>query len=134
MSTQALSVDLARSELRRATVAAFGEEAAERLLRTFESDVVATANAITSARYQALVGALAKALPPGTDDVHAWLDGDDLDERLLRARVEAVELALGPILSGREGDGSLDFDALAVLAEDVESAASNDRDAASREE
>lgn len=98
-------------------MSAFGELKAERLFRTLEQDLVAAANAITNARYAALVAALARAIPEGEEDVQGWLD--DLEGDTLRARVEAVELALGPILGGREGDGTLDYEAHAALAEDM---------------
>ena len=116
-----LNAPMALYELRRAANAAFGADGGDRLMRVLEVHVVAAAQALVGARYRTFVQALADAMPQGTPDVNDWL-GELEDEALLRTRIAAVELAVGPILGGRLDDGFFDYEAQAILASDIEDA------------
>lgn len=127
ISTSAPTVEMARAELARAAVAAFGEAKADELLRVFEVSIVEAANAIVDAQYERLVRRIADLV---RGDVRVGEGVDPLLEieqvvqespggEVLRVWSEAMDLSIGPLHADRLDGGDIQWGCEQALLQDV---------------
>lgn len=122
-----LDPGMARAELARAAVAAYGQERAAQLLRALENAIVETAHRIIDERYETLVRAIAERIRPGIRtvegvdpliEVERALE-DVRDDDLFRDWRAAVTLSIGPLHVDRSDDGSIDYEFEQAVMRDI---------------
>lgn len=126
-SSPFLTVEMARAEIARAAVAAFGEAEADELLRVFEASIVEAANRIIDERYERLVRRIAELV---RGDVRVGEGVDPLLEvegaiqeseggEVSRLYQEALATSIGPLHADRLDDGDIQWGCEQALLRDI---------------